>query len=38
VFGKYSFDENGDITLTPYGVYRIEDGAMTFERSVEPQL
>ena len=38
VFGKYSFDENGDITLTPYGVYRIEDGAMAFERSVEPQL
>jgi branched-chain amino acid transport system substrate-binding protein len=38
VFGKYSFDENGDITLTPYGVYRIEDGAMAFDRSVEPQL
>jgi branched-chain amino acid transport system substrate-binding protein len=38
VFGQYSFDENGDITLTPYGVYRIEDGAMAFERSVEPQL
>jgi branched-chain amino acid transport system substrate-binding protein len=38
VFGKYSIDENGDITLTPYGVYGIEDDAMVFERSVEPQL
>jgi branched-chain amino acid transport system substrate-binding protein len=38
VFGKYSIDENGDITLTPYGVYRIDDGAMVFDRSVEPQL
>ena len=38
VFGKYSIDENGDITLTPYGVYRIEDDAMVFDRSVEPQL
>jgi branched-chain amino acid transport system substrate-binding protein len=38
VFGTYSFDENGDITLTPYGVYRIEDGALVFERSVTPEL
>jgi branched-chain amino acid transport system substrate-binding protein len=38
VFGKYSIDENGDITLTPYGVYGIEDGALVFDRSVEPQL
>jgi branched-chain amino acid transport system substrate-binding protein len=38
VFGKYSIDENGDITLTPYGVYSIEDGALAFDRSVEPQL
>ena len=36
VFGKYSFDENGDITLTPYGVYKIEDGAMVFDRTVDP--
>jgi branched-chain amino acid transport system substrate-binding protein len=38
VFGTYSIDENGDITLTPYGVYKIEDGALAFDRSVEPQL
>ena len=36
VFGKYSFDSNGDITLTPYGVYKIEDGALAFDRTVEP--
>ena len=36
VFGKYSFDENGDITLTPYGVYKIEDGALAFDRTVDP--
>ncbi len=35
VFGKYSIDENGDITLTPYGIYRIEDGALVFDHSVK---
>jgi branched-chain amino acid transport system substrate-binding protein len=38
VFGTYSIDENGDITLTPYGVYGIEDGALVFDRSVKPEL
>jgi branched-chain amino acid transport system substrate-binding protein len=37
VFGKYSIDENGDITLTPYGIYRIEDGALVFDHSVKSQ-
>jgi branched-chain amino acid transport system substrate-binding protein len=37
VFGTYSIDENGDITLTPYGVYKIEDDQLVFDRSVEPQ-
>jgi branched-chain amino acid transport system substrate-binding protein len=36
VFGKYSFDPNGDITLTPYGVYKIKDGALDFDRTVNP--
>ena len=35
VFGKYSIDKNGDITLTPYGIYRIEDGALVFDHTVE---
>ncbi len=38
VFGTYGIDENGDITLTPYGVYRIEDGELAFERTVKPKL
>jgi branched-chain amino acid transport system substrate-binding protein len=38
VFGTYSIDENGDITLTPYGAYRIKDGALVFDHSVKPQL
>ena len=37
VFGTYSIDENGDITLTPYGVYKIKDGQLVFDRSVKPQ-
>jgi branched-chain amino acid transport system substrate-binding protein len=37
VFGKYSIDENGDITLTPYGAYKIKDGALVFDHSVQPQ-
>jgi branched-chain amino acid transport system substrate-binding protein len=37
VFGKYSIDHNGDITLTPYGIYRIEDGALVFDHSVKGQ-
>ena len=37
VFGTYGIDPNGDITLTPYGVYGIEDGELVFKRSVEPQ-
>ena len=38
VFGTYSIDENGDITLTPYGIYKIKDGAMVFDRGIEPTL
>ena len=37
VFGTYSIDENGDITLTPYGVYGIKDDQLAFERSVKPE-
>ena len=36
VFGNYSIDENGDITLTPYGVYRIKDDELQFDRTIEP--
>ena len=37
VFGTYSIDENGDITLTPYGAYKIDNGAMVFDHTVETQ-
>ncbi len=35
VLGQYSIDENGDTTLTTYGVYTIEDGELTFDEAVE---
>jgi branched-chain amino acid transport system substrate-binding protein len=34
VFGKYSIDAHGDISLTPYGVFRIEGGALVFDHTV----
>ncbi len=37
VFGKYSIDENGDITLTPYGAYVIKDDQMVFDRTIETE-
>jgi len=37
VLGTYDIDENGDTTLTTYGVYRIEDGALAFDKAVEAQ-
>ena len=36
VLGTYGIDDNGDITLTTYGIYKIENGALTFDRSIEP--
>ena len=35
VLGTYSIDENGDTTLTTYGVYQIADGELAFDQSVE---
>ncbi|HYZ99121.1 MAG TPA: branched-chain amino acid ABC transporter substrate-binding protein, partial [Acidimicrobiales bacterium] len=35
VLGTYSIDENGDTTLTTYGVYGIAGGELAFERSVD---
>ena len=35
VLGEYSIDDNGDTTLTDYGVYSIEDGELTFEKTVK---
>jgi branched-chain amino acid transport system substrate-binding protein len=38
VFGTYSIDPNGDITLTPYGIYRIKGGALAFDHSIAAKL
>src|SRR5688500_3795918 len=35
VLGTYSIDENGDTTLSDYGVYTIEDGELTFDKTVK---
>ncbi len=35
VLGTYSIDENGDTTLTDYGVYKIENGQQVFLKSVK---
>jgi len=37
VLGTYSIDENGDTTLTDYGVYRIEDGELAFDQTVQAE-
>ncbi len=37
VLGTYSIDENGDTTLTDYGVYTIEDGELTFDKTVKAE-
>jgi branched-chain amino acid transport system substrate-binding protein len=35
VLGTYSIDENGDTTLSDYGVYKIKDGELVFDRSIK---
>jgi branched-chain amino acid transport system substrate-binding protein len=34
VLGTYDIDENGDTTLTDYGLYGIEDGELVFDQTV----
>ena len=35
--GVYSIDENGDTTLTDYGLYTIKDGQPTFKKVIKAQ-
>jgi branched-chain amino acid transport system substrate-binding protein len=35
VLGTYSIDPNGDTTLTNYGLYAIQRGALTFQRTLQ---
>jgi branched-chain amino acid transport system substrate-binding protein len=36
VLGTYGIDENGDTTLTTYGIYRIQNNATKFDRTIKP--
>jgi branched-chain amino acid transport system substrate-binding protein len=35
VLGKYSIDENGDTSLTDYGLYKIEGGKLVFDQVIK---
>jgi branched-chain amino acid transport system substrate-binding protein len=37
VLGTYSIDENGDTTLTDYGVYTIDGGTLKFDSTIKAQ-
>ena len=37
VLGTYSIDENGDTTLTDYGVYTVDDGELKFDETIKAQ-
>jgi branched-chain amino acid transport system substrate-binding protein len=37
VLGTYSIDENGDTTLTDYGIYTIEGGELKFGQTIKAQ-
>jgi branched-chain amino acid transport system substrate-binding protein len=37
VLGTYSIDENGDTTLTDYGVYTITNGKLKFDSTIKAQ-
>ena len=35
VLGTYSIDENGDTSLTDYGIYSIEGGELKFDKTIK---
>jgi branched-chain amino acid transport system substrate-binding protein len=37
VLGTYDIDENGDTTLTDYGVYAIEGGELAFDQTIKAE-
>jgi branched-chain amino acid transport system substrate-binding protein len=37
VLGTYSIDENGDTTLTDYGIYTVKNGEQVFDKTVKAQ-
>jgi branched-chain amino acid transport system substrate-binding protein len=36
VLGTYDIDENGDTTITDYGVYKIKNGELVFDETIKP--
>jgi branched-chain amino acid transport system substrate-binding protein len=37
VLGTYDIDENGDTTITDYGIYRIENNELVFDQTIKAQ-
>ena len=37
VLGTYSIDENGDTSLTDYGVYTIDSGELRFDQTIKAE-
>jgi branched-chain amino acid transport system substrate-binding protein len=37
VLGTYDIDENGDTTLTDYGVYTIQGGELQFDQTIQAE-
>ena len=37
ILGTYSIDENGDTTLTDYGVFTIDDGELDFDQKISTE-
>lgn len=37
VLGTYSIDENGDTTLTDYGLYTVSDGELQFDKTIKAE-
>jgi branched-chain amino acid transport system substrate-binding protein len=35
VLGTYSIDKNGDTSITDYGVYKVKNGQITFDRAIK---
>ena len=35
VLGTYSIDQNGDTSLTDYGLYTIKDGELAFDKVIK---
>jgi branched-chain amino acid transport system substrate-binding protein len=35
VLGTYSIDENGDTSLTDYGIYSIDNGELKFDKTIK---